>query len=377
MPKYRKSLNAGKLQQGKYSGQTGFSLIELMVGVLIGMIGIIVIFQMLDVSEKRKRTTGSGADAQISGTMALYSLERDLRQAGFGFGMAASSSYGNLIGCNVSIYDGNTPARSFTQILSPVVITDGSNGAPDTLTVWWGNPSRQPAVTAFSGSTDTSKLTGSRNGLDMGELLIAASGSNCHLLEVTSNLNADGSTINHDSSAAYTDVKGTARTARHNKSGGWGMSFSQGYLFNLGLSPQITQWQVSNTQLTKTDILRNGTNENVADSIIDLQAQYGLDSDNDGLVSDSEWTATTPSTASDWSRLRAVRIAVLARSKNYEKDLNVSNPTWGNSTLFVMNNLDGSPGASTPNDPALDWKKYRYRVYESIVPFRNLLWGMQ
>ena len=63
-----------------------------MVGVLIGMIGIIVIFQMLDVSEKRKRTTGAGADAQISGTMALYSLERDLRQAGLGFGMAASST---------------------------------------------------------------------------------------------------------------------------------------------------------------------------------------------------------------------------------------------------------------------------------------------
>ena len=62
-----------------YIAHRGFSLIELMVGVLIGMIGIVVIFQMLDVSEKRKRTTGAGADAQISGTMALYSLERDLR----------------------------------------------------------------------------------------------------------------------------------------------------------------------------------------------------------------------------------------------------------------------------------------------------------
>lgn len=356
------------------SRQTGFSLIELMVGVLIGMIGIIVIFQMLDVSEKRKRTTGAGADAQISGTMALYSLERDLRQAGLGFGMAASSTYGSLLGCSVSIYDGNSPTQSFNQRLSPVVITNGTDGAPDTLTVWWGNPARQPAVTAFSASTDTSKLTGSRTGIAMGELLVAAFGSNCHLLEVTSNTNVDGSTINHESGAAYTDANGVARTARYNKSGGWSMSFSQGYLFNLGLNPQLTTWQVSDAQLTKTDALRNGTAVTVADGIIDLQAQYGVDNDNDGLVSDTEWQDTAPT---NWNRLRAVRIAVLARSKDYDKDFIAANPVWGAGTDFVMKNLDGSSGSTTPSDSTLHWKKYRYRVYESIVPFRNVLWGMQ
>jgi type IV pilus assembly protein PilW len=356
------------------SHQTGFSLIELMVGALIGMIGIIVIFQMLDVSEKRKRTTGAGADAQISGTMALYSLERDLRQAGLGFGMAASSTYGNLLGCSVAIYDGNAPVRSFSQTLSPAVISDGTDGAPDTLTIWWGNPTRQSAATAFSSATDTSKLTGSRTGIEMGELLVAGFGSNCHLLEVTSNVDVDGSTINHESGAAYTDVTGTARTARYNKSGGWGMSFSQGYLFNLGLNAQLTQWQVSNAQLSKTDVLRNGAAVAVADGIIDLQAQYGVDNDNDGLISDAEWQATAPG---NWNRLRAVRIAVLARSKDFDKDFDATNPVWGNGIGFVMKNLDGSSGTTTPADSALHWKKYRYRVYESIVPFRNVLWGMQ
>jgi type IV pilus assembly protein PilW len=333
-----------------------------------------VIFQMLDVSEKRKRTTGAGADAQISGTMALYSLERDLRQAGLGFGMAASSTYGNLLGCSVAIYDGNAPVRSFSQTLSPAVISDGTDGAPDTLTIWWGNPTRQSAATAFSSATDTSKLTGSRTGIEMGELLVAGFGSNCHLLEVTSNVDVDGSTINHESGAAYTDVTGTARTARYNKSGGWGMSFSQGYLFNLGLNAQLTQWQVSNAQLSKTDVLRNGAAVAVADGIIDLQAQYGVDNDNDGLISDAEWQATAPG---NWNRLRAVRIAVLARSKDFDKDFDATNPVWGNGIGFVMKNLDGSSGTTTPADSALHWKKYRYRVYESIVPFRNVLWGMQ
>jgi type IV pilus assembly protein PilW len=263
------------------------------------------------------------------------------------------------------------------QTLSPVVITDGNNGTPDTLTVWWGNPARQAAVTAFSDSTVTSKVTVSRSGIDMGELLVAASGSDCHLLEVTNNLNADGKTVNHDSSVGYTAANGMARTARYNKPGGWGMQLSQGYLFNLGQSPRITQWQIDNAQLVKTDVLTNGAAASVADSIINLQAQYGLDTNNDGKISDSEWTATSPTTQAEWSRLRAIRFAVLVRSKHYDKDFTSSNPTWGDNTEFVMKNLDDSAGAVVPPDASIDWRKYRYRVYESIVPFRNLLWGVQ
>ena len=356
----------------------GFSLIELMVGVLIGMIGVVVIFQMLDMSEKRKRTTGDGADAQISGTMALFSLERDLRQAGFGFGAAANSSTGNLLGCSVAIYDSNNPTPAFSQTLSAVVINDGSNGAPDTLTVWWGNPVRQPAAVPFTQSTDTTKITAVRNGIEKGELLIAANGSGCHLLEVTDNSNVDGSTVNHDVGIAYTDINDLARTARYNKPGGPGMTFTQGYLFNLGLTPKINLWQISSTQLTRIDLLHysSGSSEAVADGIIDLQAEYGIDSDGNGVIADSEWTATSPSTTAGWNLIRAVRIAVLARSKNYEKDFTASNPIRGAGTSFVMSNLDGSAGTIVPADPTLDWRKYRYRVYESIIPFRNILWGV-
>ena len=43
------------------------SLVEILVGVLIGLIGIVVIFQVLSVSENRKRTTVQGSDAQSAG----------------------------------------------------------------------------------------------------------------------------------------------------------------------------------------------------------------------------------------------------------------------------------------------------------------------
>ena len=54
--------------------QAGLSLVEIMVGVLIGMIGIIVIFQMLATSEERKRTVSAGSDVQVSGVIGLTSI---------------------------------------------------------------------------------------------------------------------------------------------------------------------------------------------------------------------------------------------------------------------------------------------------------------
>src|SRR5690348_4873340 len=104
--------------------QRGFSLIEIMVGVAIGMIGIVVIFQALSVWESRKRTTSSGSDAQVAGTLAMFNLERDVRLAGYGFGMSS------LLGCTVSAYDTSRATPSFTFGLYPVQIVQGAAGAP-------------------------------------------------------------------------------------------------------------------------------------------------------------------------------------------------------------------------------------------------------
>src|SRR4051812_48795150 len=92
----------------------GFTLIEVMVGVLIGMIAIIVIFQVFQVSDARKRTTSQGSDAQIAGTVAMFAVERDLRLAGYGFGASASPVGGNLMGCDFLVYDNQNPAVTFS-----------------------------------------------------------------------------------------------------------------------------------------------------------------------------------------------------------------------------------------------------------------------
>ena len=74
----------------------GFTLVELMVGVLIGLIGTIVIFQVFAVSESQKRTTAGSSDAQQNGVFGLFQIERDARMAGYGMNHMA------LLGCKIN-----------------------------------------------------------------------------------------------------------------------------------------------------------------------------------------------------------------------------------------------------------------------------------
>src|SRR3982750_3524569 len=76
----------------------GLTLVEVLVGVAIGLIGIVAIFQAVAVWTKHTQTTSSGGDAQVAGTLALFNIERDVKQAGHGFGRATTP----VMGCPVA-----------------------------------------------------------------------------------------------------------------------------------------------------------------------------------------------------------------------------------------------------------------------------------
>ena len=105
----------------------GFTLVEMLVGVLIGLIGTVVIFQVFAVSEGQKRTTTGAGDAQQNGVFALFQIERDLRTAGFGL------AHLPLLGCQTNGWNEQT-SQAISFPLLPVSIVDGAAGAPDTIT---------------------------------------------------------------------------------------------------------------------------------------------------------------------------------------------------------------------------------------------------
>ena len=75
--------------------QRGFTLIELMVGMALGLLASLAIFTAVTSFETQRRVTAAGADMQQNGLLALYFLEQDLRMAGFGL-IDASTDPGRL-----------------------------------------------------------------------------------------------------------------------------------------------------------------------------------------------------------------------------------------------------------------------------------------
>lgn len=344
----------------------GFSLIDILVGVTIGMIAIVIMLQMFETAETRKRTTSSGSDAQISGSIAMHALERDLRLGGDGFGSSTS------MGCTINAYD-TVRGAAFTFPLTPVQIVDGAAGAPDQLVVFYGNPTAAPLSYSFDTSTVTTKRmssTSSRGGLSRGDMALVTNGANCALIEITDNTNVDQRTINH-ASGAYTNSQNVAATARFNNPAGY--STATGLLYNFGNinQPRRNIWQIVNRRtLTVTDDLHSTAAAEIGEGIVDLQAQYGLDTDVARNYLVDTWQSTAPT---DWTRVIAIRVAILARSQQFEKvSVTATAPSWLGGS-FVMTNVDGT--ADSASGSANDWRHYRYRVYETTIPLRNMIWG--
>ncbi len=334
----------------------GFTLIEILISVVIGMLGIIVMFQVLTLWDSLKRTTAAGSDAQVAGTVALFNLERDLRPSGMGFGRGADGKAVPSMGCTVTAA---APATA-TFLFAPVRIINGAVGVPDQIVSLYGNSTRFVSAQKFKASSSTTKtVDGSDGGFRTGDWLVtggAASTDPCDLVKITALV---GGVITHTSGST--------------------VASTSGLMYNLGSSPQRNLWSIQSGKLNRQDSLA-GTSAEVADNIIDLQAEYGVDgfgggSATDGVLQESDWTTTAPT---DWTRLLAVRIALLSRSQQFEKTEVTDGgsgtapaPSWAGGA-FDMANSTALSGAS--GDVA-NWKHYRYRVYEKVIPLRNMVWG--
>lgn len=357
----------------------GMSLVEVMVAMVIGMIGCIIVFQVFSVSESRKRTISAGSDMDVSGRLGLMALIRDIQLAGYGYGPAAAITGSSApFGCTVNAYDNTRSPTTFNFTLAPIQITQGASGAPDTITILEGSSNLMVGMKTIDQTTNTTKRiksnTGGRTGVQRGDIVIAIASApslGCAMYEVTGDTNADQLTLDH-ATGSYTTAAGQSKSARFN-SGAASPAYTmtgEGRLLNLGATPYLNAWTATGGKLVVSNGIMATGNAEAADGIVDLQAQYGYDADGNGTIASSEWTTTTPT---DWTRVLAVRVAILARGQYEIQAITTTAPQWSGGS-FTMTNVDGTtdtPAATGPNN----WRYYRYNVFEAVVPLKNVLWG--
>jgi len=355
------------LQRGR---SRGLSLVELLVASAIGIIASLAIFQVFAVFEGQKRTTASGGEAQTSGTLALYTIERDVRQGGYGFNTP------DLIGCTLQGWDQQTGAALAPSTLVPALITQGPAGLPDTITVAYGNGDALPApVSILVGSLGTTddfvRIVNATYGYQPGEHVVIAEGGipSCTLAQISQTPATNGDNTRLDLQAGTYVNPYTLATlpTRYNNPAGLGTAYTaSGKVYNIGPAPAIKVFSVQNAQLM-SQALGTAAATPIFDNIAQLQAQYGKDTNNDGVV--DAFDETTPVTAAQWAQAMAMRIAVVARSGLYEKD-EVSPATirlWADSA---------NPPTTTGPVWTLtaDERHYRYKVFQTVIPLRNMIW---
>ena len=353
----------------------GMSLVELLVASAIGIIASLAIFQVFAVFEGQKRTTTSGGEAQTSGTLALYTVERDLRQSGYGFNTP------DLVGCTLQGWDQQAGAALTPITLSPALIAQGAGstpgvvGAPDSLTVAYGNADALPApVTILVGSLgltdDFVRIVNALYGFQPGDhVVIAEGGKPCTLAQVnlTPPDTGDNTRLNLQAGTYVSPSSGATLQTRFNNPAGLGTAYTtSGKVYNIGPTPSIKTFSVQNGQLV-SQTLGAAAPTPLFDNIVQLQAQYGKDTNTDGVV--DIYDETAPVTTTDWNAVLAIRVAVVARSGLYEKD------EVSPATIRLWEDSLNPPTTTGPVwTLTSDERHYRYKVFNTVIPLRNMLW---
>ena len=355
----------------------GFSLIELMVGVVIGLIAMLVIYQVFATAEGLKRNTTSVGDAQQNGLLSSFMLGIELANAGNGVAYAAAPFFQNCLG--------NANFASTWRPMPLVIVDGGGDNLPDSFMVNYSvtNAAIAPAPFTANATGITDYKVRSPTGFQADDLIVAVSPGGCaasRVLSVVADLpiypapNAQGIvTVSH------TDP-------------GSGVPFGSGaWLFNMGpaANAQKVRYDVTNagvlrsTALLKVDGTPNDDTSPppnpLATNVANIKLQYGVDATGSGVLTwvsatTSPWTPaelllTTPGPppglVTQLKTLKAVRIGIVVRGEQWDRSL--PDAPW---SLFG-GPLNGGYAGTFPSVGG----NYRYRTYETVIPIRNELWN--
>ncbi|WP_332877026.1 PilW family protein [Massilia sp. S19_KUP03_FR1] len=377
----------------------GFSVVELMVSVVIGLLALMFATRMITGGEKTKQAALGGSDAMQNGMLAMFSITGDVAQSGFGLNDPL------LAGCDTTMADKGgdgyhlAPSKRGTVTITPLspVIIESNGEKPDVISLYSGaSVTGTPSVRLrmpFTGGTSVA-IAGEPYGFADNDVIVIApeqAGTKCSLVQLSEK-----------------PLPGAPNPVLRFESGG-GRRFNSGAavnnfplqsrVFNIGPAKNLTfhTWSVKDgfLQLSATDLAGSEkAGSTVADNIVSIKAQYGFDTRTEAKflpqdgIKVNVWSSTMidadgngeAGSPVDFQRIAAVRVAVVARSKAPER------PEPGQACAATPNQIEvfkTKQSDDTYTSVKLDvavvgdttgWKCYRYRTFETIVPVRNSAW---
>lgn len=335
--------------------QSGFSLVELMVAALLGLVLTAGVVSVYLASQKDSGLNNALGAAQQSGQSALGFLEPKIRMAGFfGCGRSEPESIlkSDLLSDSVSPIEGYeysgtgmgetysiptavpsaaTHADAWSPALPPDIRSAVGLDAPgpgsavpgsDILLLHETAPVGASLVDPYTDGADGLFIASAQDAqLTVGELAVVSDCRHSDVFQITDIAKDDQSgrsRIGHSSDASL--EPGNASPAHFGDD-----SYGEGsqilpfgtYLFYVGTD------QNKNPGLYEVSLRSDGTLENpveLVQGIEDMQLAYGLDTDGDGIPNQF----LTADQVGDWNRVVSVRIALLTLSSGSSAETGAS-----------------------------------------------------
>jgi type IV pilus assembly protein PilW len=373
-------------KDARVKNQKGFSLVELMVAVLIGMVLIAAVSTIMVRQDSLRRSVTGTNDVALATGYVSYMLDREMRSAGSGFAQTRLETFG----CSLHV------ARNGAQILprtaawptplenlpldmplAPVIVHAGAGkGGSDILVVMAGaSGTGEIASTIRTNSVTTNSLRLINTlGLKESDLvLVGQAGMPCMVQQVSKGF-AGGAqqTLDFGQEYAASTIAGQALTD-YSKSGAGRLAVLGD---TVGARPRFQAFgRHDNDQLVVLDLLRidgNDVPQVLSDGILDLRVIYGVDTNDDGVVNDwvaptgafsaASLMAGTAAAREAMSNILAVRIGLIVRGDLIEREA----VSAASVTLF-----SSTPALQIKRDLTSDEQRLRVRGYEFSIPLRN------
>lgn len=369
----------------------GFSLIELLVAMAIGLVLALAVSRVLITSQESKLTTTSVNDVnQTSGYLA-YLLDRAVRSAGSGYAQRRAN-FGCLLNASRStttlLPRATALPAPFASVsgsfrLAPVLVYRGAaQGGSDVLAVMSGSAGFGEApLPVITGSATTDRvLLPNTVGYRSNDLVLLADDAltACMVQQVSGAFTESGDQTLL-LAGTYFDATGNNVNLVDFGVSGNSVALALGRVGTPALNPpEFRLYGVgSNATLFSYDLLNiDGADAAVpvAEGVVELRAIYGVDTDGNGTLDAWASPGTAPYTSaalldgSNASRQRlaaivALRVGMILRTNLPEKD------SVGRASITLFSGLAGEVTRTFSGSEL----NYRYRPVEVTVPLRNLL----
>lgn len=400
--------------------QKGFTLVEVLVGMAISLIAVLAIFQSFAAFEGRKKTTEASSDAQIDSAFVSTMLDREIRKAGYGF------SHTTALGCATNFYNADALPKETIKRLIPALIVNGAGGTADSIQILSAN---NQALTPLVLSGDTDSTQGNTTsvtrkmvvkntfGIRVGDYFVIANLPNgvsftepatqrCTFGQATTSTGLgsvtatnsifNGLAIDRASGAGPCNIgdntcdAGSKFNFTPTAAGAYTpLTYKQQVSGVIPLGSLFIQtFSVNNTgqdfvlRLTSTSPGAIATPNDVAVGVVNMQAQYGIDSNGDDVIDSWEepvgtWvntrldnTTQDATEIKDIWKIKAIRMAIITRANIVQKAGEC--PSYG-SSLSITWPSGPAMSATLPSNPAGNC--YRYQVSKINVALKNVIWS--